>query len=746
MVGLGADKKLSTPLPAIVGQDRLKRALLALAVEDGLSGTLIRGEKGTAKSTAVRAVADLLPEQRVVADCPYGCPPAEAADDPSVRCESCRERDDPPVETRPTPVVTLPLGATRDRVVGTLSVEDALGGEAEFDPGLLARANRGILYVDEVNLLDDHLVDVILDAAAAGVNRVERDGVSRTHPADITLVGTMNPEEGDLRPQLRDRFDLCVDVAGLEDVDDRVAIIDQVVDGDGPEGTADVEATTADRREQVHRARELDPEIPTEFKRTIAELCVDAGVDGHRADFAIARAARALAALDGRDKVLESDVHEAAGYALAHRMQSQPFEDAPDAEEVIDDHLDGDEEGDASEDDPEEADGEGDNGGETENTEADGPENGDGGEPEPGDDPTVDGDSEDDGARNDETDASGGGDGDGDGDGDDTETDEPSPGDASGEQTPESQSAELPDDADDRGDGDDAGDGDDPGDDEGGGADDEADEDAAPPLVPGAARAEVGEATAPDVEPPDTSQATTNDGIGRGEATPSTEGRGARVRTESVAGDERSTGSIDAASTVRSAAREGRSTPTDEDLRQSVRTDSARTLTVFVTDASASMAPAMRAAKGVVVDLLRDAYAERDEVALVAFGGDDAETLLPPTTSVSLAARHLKELPSADRTPLPAGLDAAAELLATEDPDGALVVLVTDGRANVADGSPTTATREAARRLAAVDAEVLVVDAGESRAGLLDVVCEATDATRVPLAALSAETVLDGWE
>ncbi|MFB6234334.1 MAG: VWA domain-containing protein [Halopenitus sp.] len=743
MVGLGADKKLSTPLPAIVGQDRLKRALLALAVEDGLNGTLIRGEKGTAKSTAVRAVADLLPEQRAVADCPYGCPPDEAADDPSEQCDSCRERDDPPVETRRTPVVTLPLGATRDRVVGTLSVEDALGGEAEFDPGLLARANRGILYVDEVNLLDDHLVDVILDAAAAGVNRVERDGVSRTHPADITLVGTMNPEEGDLRPQLRDRFDLCVDVAGLEDVEDRVAIMDQVVEGDAPDGTVDLEEATAQRREQVHRARDLVPEIATEFKRTIAELCVDAGVDGHRADFAIARAARALAALDGRDKVLESDVHEAAGYALAHRMQSQPFEDAPDAEEVIDDHLDGDADDDAGEDDPSEAEKEGD--GDDEPVETD-EETGDsddrnGEEPEPDDGSTTDGDPDGDGTRDGEPDASGDDD-----DADDPEGDEPSPGDGSGERSPDSQSAELPDDASDPDDTDDRDDRDGAGDDESAGQDDEADEEAAPPLVPGAARAEVGEATAPDVEPPDTSQATAQDGIGRGEAAPSTDGRGARVRTESVASDERSTSSIDAASTVRSAARDGRSTPTGDDLRQSVRTDSSRTLTVFVTDASASMAPAMRAAKGVVVDLLRDAYAERDEVALIAFGGDDAETLLPPTTSVSLAARHLKDLPSADRTPLPAGLDAAAELLATEEPDSALVVLVTDGRANVADGSPTASTRAAARRLAAADAEVLVVDAGESRAGLLDVVCDATDATRVPLDALSPETVLDGWE
>src|SRR6056297_2808411 len=228
MVANAGGKNLSSlPFPAIVGQEELKRVLLAVAANDGLDGALITGEKGTAKSTAVRALVDLLPEQRAVADCPYGCSP----DDSSQQCDDCRDRDpaDLPVETRPVPLVTLPLGATRDRVVGTLSVEDALAGEADFDPGLLARANRGILYVDEVNLLDDHLVDVILDAAASGVNTVERDGISVSHPAEFTLVGTMNPEEGDLRPQLRDRFDLQATVTGSRDIDDRVAIIDRAL-------------------------------------------------------------------------------------------------------------------------------------------------------------------------------------------------------------------------------------------------------------------------------------------------------------------------------------------------------------------------------------------------------------------------------------------------------------------------------------------------------------------------------------
>ena len=740
MVDLGTNKKVSTPLPAVVGQSDLKRVLLALAVEPGLSGALLRGEKGTAKSTSVRALADLLPEQAVVADCPYGCPPPETVEAAgetggaaaaAERCESCRDRDDPPVETRPAPLVTLPLGATRDRVVGTLSVADALDGEAEFDPGLLARANRGILYVDEVNLLPDHLVDVLLDAAAAGTNRVERDGVSVAHPADFTLVGTMNPEEGELRPQLRDRFDLCVDVAGSDEIDERVEILDRVVDGaDG--GDRDLRAEfaeeTAALRERVREARERRPAIPEAFKRDIAECCRDAGVDGHRADFAVARAARAFAALDGRPKLLESDVAAAAEHALAHRLRSAPFDEATDPEAIVDEHFDDDAEGDTEpESDGEEPAPEGADADESDADESDGGEAG------------SDGDEKDAG----EGGASGDGDGgdrerDGaDGDGDESDGADRPPADASRDSGPRDGDAGDPDDPDRSPGGATAADRDDGADEEAPGADDEA----PAPIAPGAARAEIGDATAPDVPAPgdggDEADAGDETG-GRHAAAPAAEGRGPTVRTERADGSD----AADPAATVRAAARNGRTTPTDTDLRRAVRDDDARALTVFVADASASMAPAMRAAKGVALELLRDAYAERDEVALVSFGGDEAEVLLPPTASVSLAARQLKELPTADRTPLPDGLRTAAALVEREDPAAATVVLVSDGRANVTDGSPTAATRRAADRLAMTGASVLVVDAGEPRAGVLDVVCEATDARRTDLAALSPESVL----
>ncbi|EMA06358.1 VWA domain-containing protein [Haloferax denitrificans] len=704
------------PFSAIVGQDELKRALLAVGANDDLDGLLVRGEKGTAKSTAVRALADLLPEQTVVAGCPYGCPPDP--DDPARQCESCRARDDPAVEHRPVPLVTLPLGATRDRVAGTLSVADALDGEASFDPGLLARANRGILYVDEVNLLDDHLVDLLLDAAASGVNRVERDGMSVEHPAEFTLVGTMNPEEGDLRPQLRDRFALQATVVGSRDIDDRVAIIDRALGGgDDAEAAGDArrEETAALEAALREATARLDTvALPTEFKRDIAELCVDAGVEGHRADIAIARAARTLAALDGRTKVLESDVREAAALALPHRLQSRPFDDDPDLDDVLDDHFD--EEADRGENEGDDGDSDGDDAADSDSDGTDsggGDDGGDGGDdgdnseeagfdadPDsdaPGETPDSDA-GDDDAGGGDRADESGAESGDSeDGASEDGDTDD----------------SDAPDD-----------DGDDP--------------DEVTPLLPGQRRAAVGDAERPPVEDAAFDAETPGDGS-RAAVRESRQGRGSRVRTEPAT----ETDDIDVPASVRAAASAGRTSPTRSDLRTAVARGSAATLVVFVVDASASMRAAMRQAKGTVLSLLEDAYEKRDEVAFVAVAGDDAEVLLPPTDSVTLAARHLKELPTGDRTPLPSGLDAARRLVDRSDADAALVVVVTDGRANVADGSPTGQTRSAARGLATADASVVVVDAGDDGIGVTDILVSETGARRIPLSDLSAERVAE---
>ena len=735
MVADPARKKLSSvPFPAIVGQDDLKRVLLLAAAHDDLSGAVITGEKGTAKSTAVRGLVDLLPEQQAVADCPYGCAP----DDPASQCDDCRDRqhEDLPVETRQVPLVTLPLGATRDRVVGTLSVEDAMAGDAEFDPGLLAAANRGILYVDEINLLDDHLVDVLLDAAASGVNTVERDGISVSHPAAFTLIGTMNPEEGDLRPQLRDRFDLQATVTGCQDTDDRVDIIDRALDagdGNGDSAADDSDDATeygdgvADLRESLRAARESieSVSLPAEFKQSIAELCADAGVDGHRADIATARAAIASAALDGRPKVIESDVQEAARYTLPHRLQSDPFEEPPDPEDLLDDHFDDEDDGSEGEADSdtegsEEAnDGQSDETSDGESADADddsaGGESGESSDTEPPDDSgRDDGDADERGER--ERDPESDGD-------DDAETGGRGPPERTGEdsETP----ADVP-----------QGEADSETPEDGPAPEDGEDETPGTPLMPGEQRSAVGEAAAPDIDDATDDADATGDTPGQRGHKQRAGGRGTRVRTEPA-----SDGTVDAAASVRTAAKRGHRRLESDDLRQSVREEETAATIVFAVDASASMTPAMEAAKGVVLELLRDAYEQRDEVAFVAFGGDDAEVLLPPTRSVSLAARHLKSLPTGDRTPLPAGIDTARELVADADSELSIVVLVTDGRANVADGSPTAATRRAARRLAESSAAVVIVDAADDRDGLIPLIATATDAETVPLSRLSSERI-----
>ena len=759
MVANAGDKKLSSlPFPAIVGQQELKRVLLAVAVNDDLDGALVAGEKGTAKSTAVRALVDLLPEQRVVADCPYGCSP----DDPRLQCADCRERSnghglsddtraDLPVETRPVPLVTLPLGATRDRVVGTLSVEDALAGEADFDPGLLARAHRGILYVDEVNLLEDHLVDVILDAAASGVNTVERDGVSVSHPAEFTLVGTMNPEEGDLRPQLRDRFALQATIEGCREIDDRVEIIDRSLglgretsdstsaDNPDAEDAADPHGAYAeDVRRLRHdladaRDRLQTVDLPADFKADIARLCLEAGVDGHRGDVATARTARTIAALEGRTTVIEPDVHEAASYTLPHRLRSSPFEETPDLEDLLEEAFDdssdvedGSDNANGGEDGDHDDNGESRNNGNSDSENADGDEDtGSDGETN-GSEGGQDGEDAREGSGGEAEDGSGSEQPNG-----PSSTEDPSDGNTASDESGNSSNRQA--DAESEPDGND---------DESDGGDAEADE-TAPPLLPGQ-RADIGDAAAPNLEIESTTGTCTDaSGGARANTSPTSGGRGARVRTEPVSESDHG-GSIDAAASVRSAASRGETSVDKQDLRRSVRSGDAAVTIVFAVDASASMGPAMRTAKGVVLNLLRDSYQHRDEVAFVAFAGDDADILLPPTNSVTLAARHLKDLPSGDRTPLPAGLETTRSVLERTEADTSVVVLVTDGGANVADetASPTDTTRRAARRLRATGASVVVVDAGDdSRAGLCELVATETEGELVSLSSLSVETV-----
>ncbi|MFE8949251.1 putative cobaltochelatase [Streptomyces sp. NPDC007856] len=325
---------MTTPFPftAVVGQDDLRLALLLNAVSPAVGGVLVRGEKGTAKSTAVRALAALLPEVAVVAGCRFSCDPA--APDPS-----CPDGPHEPGAgaQRPSRMVELPVGASEDRLVGALDIERALAeGVKAFEPGLLADAHRGILYVDEVNLLHDHLVDLLLDAAAMGASYVEREGVSVRHASKFLLVGTMNPEEGELRPQLLDRFGLTVEVAASREPDQRVEVVRRrlAYDDDPAAFAARWAEEEAAVRQRIVAARKLLPQVRLGdgALRQIAATCAAFEVDGMRADIVMARTATALAAWAGRTDVLAEDVRQAALLALPHRRRRNPF-DAPGLDE-----------------------------------------------------------------------------------------------------------------------------------------------------------------------------------------------------------------------------------------------------------------------------------------------------------------------------------------------------------------------------------------------------------------------------
>ena len=315
------------PFTAIVGQEGMKQALVLNAINPAIGGVLIRGEKGTAKSTAVRALARLLPELEVVADCLYACPP----DEPELQCHQCSTRaqvgEELPRSRRQMRVVELPINASEDRVVGTIDIEAAIKrGEKEFEPGVLAEANRNILYVDEVNLLDDHIVDVLLDAAAMGHNTVEREGVSVSHPARFILVGTMNPEEGDLRPQLLDRFGLCVDVEGIHDVSQRVEIVERREAYEEDPDAFGCEYEPEERAEAQRISRALaglsDVVVDRDILFAIAALSIELEVDGHRADIVMRKSAQALAAHEDRSAVDLDDVEHVAPMVLSHRVKS----------------------------------------------------------------------------------------------------------------------------------------------------------------------------------------------------------------------------------------------------------------------------------------------------------------------------------------------------------------------------------------------------------------------------------------
>jgi magnesium chelatase subunit D len=644
------------PFSAVLGMDDMRLALLLNAVSPAIGGVLVRGEKGTAKSTAVRALAALLPGVDVVAGCRFGCDPAR----PDPACPDGPHSSTAAAVRRPARLVELPVGAAEDRVVGSLDLERALAeGVRVFEPGLLAAAHRGLLYVDEVNLLHDHLVDLLLDAAAMGRSHVEREGVSVSHAARFLLVGTMNPEEGELRPQLLDRFGLTVEVRASRDPLVRAEVVRRrlAADADPDAFASRWQAQDAEVAQRVALARRLLTEVvlPDAALRQIAEVCASFDVDGMRADIVTARTACAHAAWHRRTVVTTDDVRAAARLALPHRRRRDPF-DAPGLDE---DRLD--EALDRATDEPDE----------------DPPPDGDQ-PPGSGDGPTAAGPDQ----QGPATDA-----GQGSADAGDT-----APGDAA----PTS----------------------DPGDTEDGSSNGGQGL-AGPPAAPRQGlRARL--FTAP--------------GIGRG-----VPGRRSRART----GRGRTTGAqvprtprtaaLHLPATIRAAAphqvQRGRDTGPlrlrGADVREAVREGREGNLVVFVVDASGSMSARhrMEAVKGAVLSLLTDAYQRRDKVAVIAFRGTTARTLLPATSSVEAALARLAELPTGGRTPLAEGLLAAAELLRVErlrDPRRRpLVLVLTDGRAT-AGREPLQRSARAAALLAATGAAAVVVDceSGPVRLGL----------------------------
>ncbi len=605
---------MTFPFSAVVGQPQLQTALLLCAVDPSMGGVLIRGDKGTAKSTAARALAAILPPIARVAGCAFNCT------GPNAHCTVCTAE---PGVASPVPFITLPLGATEDRVLGSLDIASALaGGKRVFQPGLLASAHRGILYIDEVNLLADHLVDVLLDVAAMGVNAVQREGLSISHPARITLVGTMNGEEGDLRPQLLDRFALMVEVTAPRDKTVRSEVVRRRIAYEAdPAAFTQRWAPQQDAlRAQLARAQQSLSlvELDDAMLDLISHLCCEFEVASLRADIVMHKAARAIAALDGRLRVTPDDVRTAATLVLPHRRRRKPFEQPGLDQDKLDELM-----RDAAPPPPEE--------GTTDNEE---------GEPE------------------EQLFAAG---------------------------------AAAP----------------------------------APTLT-------VASSNAPGM-------------AGRRSAAANAT-RGHVVRA--VPNAQPTSLAINA--TLRSAAlREpGQLNVTRDDLHQQVRAGKSANLILFVVDASGSMAAQrrMEAVKGSVLALLTDAYQRRDEVAVIAFRGPKAQLQLAPTRSVDRAEQGLRDLPTGGRTPLPHALQLALETLATRTKDALppLLVLLTDGKANVAlaeGGDPWRETLELAAELA-VPALVIDTETGYLKLGRATQLAQALGAECLTLEQLTSENLV----
>ena len=620
---------MTFPFSAIVEQQHTKLALLLCAVDPSIGGVLIRGDKGTAKSTVARALADILPLIERVTGCAFVCPP----DAPFEHCGICNDTKVSP-QPASVPFITLPLGATEDCVVGTLDLEQALkGAKRVFQPGLLAAAHRGILYIDEVNLLPDHLVDVLLDAAAMGVNSVQREGLSVTHPARFTLIGTMNLEEGDLRPQLLDRFGLMVEVTAPRDKTLRAEVVRRRITYEADTlGYADNWQQQQDAlRQQLVTAQGLLSKVTLDdtLLELISHLCCEFEVTSLRADIVIYKAACALAALAGRLQVTPDDIRGAAELALPHRRRRKPFEQPGLDKERLDELM----------------------------QQALQPPN------EPSAESNADQDDE----------------------------------------APQSdaESTEEP---------------------------------------------QIFAATAVCHAPRIVVDAQSKHAIVGKRNTATDAPRGRVIQ----AVPDQNPSSLAVGATLRSAALRDANDfkVTKHDLHQQIRSGKSANLILFVVDASGSMAAQrrMEAVKGAVLTLLTDAYQQRDQVAVISFRGESASVLLPPTRSVDLAEQQLRELPTGGRTPLPHALSMALETLEKIQDLPPLLVLLTDGKANVAlddGGDPWQQSLRLAELLAGQGIPALVLDTetGYLRLGRARQLAQALGAECLMLEELSAENL-----
>ncbi len=648
---------MNYPFSAIVAQEQLKTALLICAVNPSIGGVVIRGDKGSAKSTAARGLAEILPPIERKIGCAFNC----TLDQPLAECDSCT--DDSQIETVKVPFVNLPIGATEDRLLGSLDFERALKeGRRAFQPGLLASAHRGILYIDEVNLLPDHLVDVILDVAAMGVNSVQREGLSISHPSRIALIGTMNLEEGDLRPQLLDRFAMLIEVKAPMDASTRVEVVRRRIEFESDQN-AFVEKWQIDQealRKNIVSAQNLLREVVLSdgLLHFISTLCCEFNVTSLRADIVMNKAARALAALDGRVEVQVSDVRRAAEIVLPHRMRKRPGDSSALDQQKLEELM------------------------------AQAPK-----QTPPQSDRTK---PEEDQFEPDSFGA--------------CSNAEQKMHDAQAESDLADKSKSLGEPA-------------------------MAEQHFMPTALSAVARIAV--AAPKEIKEFDSGKRTSAISFRNG------------PMIRALANSKPGGIAIDA--TIRhSVLRNGGELKVSKaDLHEKIRASKRANLILFVVDASGSMAALkrMEAVKGSVISLLEDVYQKRDKVGVIAFRGESAELIVPATRSTKIAIDQMRELKTGGRTPLAHALDMAVQYLdqiGTAESESPLLVVLTDGKTNVAQSSENNPEAEALASAEAIanrniPALVLDTEVGYIRFKKAKHLAEAMAATYMPLENLSAE-------